>query len=193
MAESINLKEHFNKNILPALQKELNIKNIFAVPRVKKVKINSGIGTMTGNGKDYTHVAESIALISGQKPVVSKARIAISNFKLKKGQPVGVSVTLRGKRMYDFLSKLVNVVFPRVRDFRGISGKSFDGKGNYTVAIKEHTVFPEITGEDVSKIFGLEITVVTSAENDDAGRKLLKAMGFPFQQATGKRKAKVNS
>lgn len=182
MATQITFKEKLVKNILPALQKELNIKNIFAIPRVSKIKINVGIGKMTEGGKDFSHVVDSIASISGQRPVVSKARIAISNFKLKKDQPVGVSVTLRGKKMYDFLSKLINVTFPRVRDFRGISPKSFDGHGNYTVAIKEHTVFPEINPDDISKVHGLEITIVTTAKKDVEGLKLLKAMGFPFQE-----------
>lgn len=182
MTKPLNFKEHFTRNILPALQKELNRKNVMAVPRVKMVKINVGIGKMSEGGKDYAHVISSVSTISGQKPVIAKARIAISNFKLKKGQPVGVSVTLRGKRMYDFLNKLVNVAFPRIRDFRGIAGKGFDGHGNYTVGIKEHTVFPEIGAEDVSKIHGLEITVVTTAKNDEEGRKLLQLMGFPFQK-----------
>jgi len=185
----LTLRENFVKNIMPALKKELDVKNANAVPRVKMVKLNVGIGKLTGMGKDYTYVADNIAAISGQKPMVAKAKIAISNFKLKKGQPVGVYVTLRGNRMYDFLNKLVNVVFPRVRDFRGISPKSFDGHGNYTVAIKESTVFPEINPEDLSKIHGIEVTVVTSAKNNTDGRKLLKAMGFPFQELK-KREAK---
>lgn len=182
MANPVHFKEHFTKNILPQLQKELGRKNMLAVPRITKVRLNVGIGKLSEGGKDFSHVVDNIAAISGQKPVVSKARIAISNFKLKKGQPVGVSVTLRGKRMYDFLAKLVNVTFPRVRDFRGISPKSFDGKGNYSVAIKEHTVFPEISGEDIAKIHGIQVTIVTTAKNNQEGLKLLKAMGFPFQQ-----------
>lgn len=180
--DPITIREHIVKNITPELQKELKIKNIWAVPRITKIKINVGIGKITGNSKDFSYVTDSITAISGQKPVVSKAKVAISNFKLKQGQPVGVSVTLRGKRMYDFLSKLVNVVFPRVRDFRGISPKSFDGQGNYTVAIKENTVFPEITPDDLNKIHSLEITIVTTAKNNEHSYKLLKAIGFPFQE-----------
>ncbi len=184
-AQLLTLREKFNKTILPELQKELKVKNFNAIPRVKMVKLNVGIGKLTGLGKDYSHVVENLAAVSGQKPMVAKARIAISNFKLKKGQPVGVYVTLRGPRMYDFLNKLVNVVFPRVRDFRGISPKSFDGSGNYTVAIKESTVFTEINPEDLNKIHGIEVTIVTSAKNNEEGYKLLKAIGFPFQQKRG--------
>lgn len=182
MAQLLTLREKFSKNILPELQKELKVKNFNAVPRIKMVKLNVGIGKLTGMGKDYSHVVENLAAVSGQKPMVAKARIAISNFKLKKGQPVGVYVTLRGERMYDFLNKLVNVVFPRVRDFRGISPRSFDGRGNYTVAIKESTVFPEVNPDDLSKIHGIEVTVVTSAKNNEDGFKLLKSIGFPFQE-----------
>ena len=185
----LTLKEHLRKNVLPALQKELGTKNVFAIPHISQVKINVGIGKMTEGGKDFSHIVDNVAAISGQKPVVAKARIAISNFKLKKGQPVGVSVTLRGKKMYDFLSKLINVTFPRVRDFRGVSHKSFDCHGNYSVAIEEHTVFPEINPDDISKLHGLEITIVTTAKNNEDAYKLLKTMGFPFQ---AKRKAKEN-
>ncbi len=186
MATQLTLKENFYKNILPQLQKELKIKNFMAVPRVTKVKLNVGIGKITEGGKDYSHIVDNLAAITGQKPIVSKARKAISNFKLKQNQPVGVSVTLRGNRMYDFLNKLVNVTFPRVRDFRGISPKSFDGRGNYSVAIKEHTVFPEINADDIAKLHGLEITVVTTAKSNEHGLKLLKAIGFPFQERKSK-------
>ncbi len=187
MTTTIHLKDHFIKEVLPKLQKELGRKNSLAVPRITKVILNVGIGKMTESGKDYSHVVDSLAAISGQKPMVALARIAISNFKLKKGQPVGVNVTIRGKRMYDFLTKLVNVVFPRVRDFRGISPKSFDGKGNYSIAIREHTVFPEINPDDISKVHGLQVTIVTTARNNEEGHKLLKTLGFPFQEARGKK------
>ena len=186
MTQLLTLREKFNKTIGPELKKTMNVKNVAAVPRVKMVKLNVGIGKLTGTGKDYSYVVDNIAAIAGQKPMVAKARIAISNFKLKKGQPVGVYVTLRGTRMYDFLNKLVNVVFPRVRDFRGISPKSFDGQGNYTVAIKESTTFTEINPDDLTKIHGIEVTIVTTAKNNEDGLKLLKAMGFPFQQARTK-------
>ena len=187
MATTLHFKDQFTKEILPALQKELKVKNVNALPRVTKVILNVGIGKLTEGGKDYSHIVENLASISGQRPVVAKARIAISNFKLKKGQPVGISVTIRGKRMYDFLSKLVNVTFPRVRDFRGISPKSFDGKGNYSVAIREHTVFPEINPDDIVKNHGIQVTIVTTAKSNEDGLKLLKAMGFPFQEKKGKK------
>lgn len=180
--EQLTLRDKFYQELLPNLQKDLKIKNIMAVPRLEMVKINVGIGKLTGMGKDFSHIVDNVTAITGQKPVVAKAKVAISNFKLKKGQAVGVSVTLRGKRMYDFISKLVNVVFPRVRDFRGISPKSFDGKGNYSVAIKENTVFPEVAPDDLSKLHSLEITVVTSARNNQEGLKLLQTLGFPFQE-----------
>ena len=173
-------KEKISKEIMPALQKGLNKKNVWSVPRIMKIKINAGIGKLSGSGKDFSHIVSSITAISGQKPVIVKAKKAISNFKLKLNQPVGIYVTIRGKRMYDFLNKLINVVFPRIRDFRGISQKSFDGHGNYTVAIKENIVFPEISPDDINKIHGLEITLVTTAKNDEDGYQLLKAMGFPF-------------
>lgn len=179
--KTLHLKDHFIQNILPELQKELKVKNINAVPRLEKIKINVGIGKMSEGGKDYAHVVQNLAVISGQKPVVSKARKAISNFKLKQNQPVGVSVTLRGKRMYDFLSKLINVTFPRVRDFRGVSPKSFDGRGNYSIGLKENTVFPEINPDDLAKTHGVEISIITTAKTNEAGLKLLKAFGFPFQ------------
>lgn len=181
MAQTIHLKDRFTKEILPALQKELKIKNIHAVPRITKVILNVGIGKITETGKDYSYIVDNLTAISGQKPVVTKSRIAISNFKLKKGQPVGVSVTIRGKRMYDFISKLVNVVFPRVRDFRGISPRSFDGKGNYSIAIKEHTVFPEINPDDLAKMHGVQVTIVTTAKDNQDAHTLLKMLGFPFQ------------
>ncbi|MBD3270870.1 50S ribosomal protein L5 [Candidatus Peregrinibacteria bacterium] len=175
------LKNRYYEDILPELQKTLGIKNINAVPKVEKVIVNVGIGKLLEGGKDYSEIVENVSLITGQKPVVAKARKSISNFKLREGMPVGVFSTLRGQRMYDFLNKLVNVTLPRTRDFRGISPKSFDGKGNYSLAIKEHTVFPEINPDDIVKIHGLQITVVTSAKDNQQAYELLKAMGFPFQ------------
>ncbi len=186
--KTMTLREKYFTDMLPALQKELKIKNVWAVPRVRKVTINVGIGKLTGMGKDYSHVLDSITAIAGQKPVVSKAKVAISNFKLKQNQPVGISVTLRGKRMYDFLNKLVNVVFPRVRDFRGISTKSFDSKGNYTVAFKENSVFPEVSVEDLNKLHGLEVSIVSNAGSPEKGLKLLQIMGFPFQEKKSSKK-----
>lgn len=176
------LKEHFQNDIVPTLQKELKIKNINAVPKVKSIKLNVGLGPYIAAKKDYSELVDNFAAITGQKPVITKARKAISNFKIRENMPVGVAVTLRGQKMYDFLSKLINITFPRVRDFRGISAKGFDGHGNYTVGISENTVFPEINPDNIEKIHGLQVTVVTTAKDDKEGFTLLKAMGFPFQK-----------
>lgn len=179
---SLQLKEHFTKNIAPALKKELGVKNIWALPRLKKVKINVGLGSFLSGKKDHSQVVDNISSITGQKPVITKARKAISNFKIREGMAIGVTVTLRGKKMYDFISKLINITFPRIRDFRGISPKGFDGKGNCTVGISEINVFPEINLENIEHVHGLEITIVTSANNDADGYKLLESLGFPFQK-----------
>jgi len=186
MTKVLNLKEKFAKEIAPELKKQLAVKNINAVPRLTKVLINVGIGKMLAGGKDYSDIEKNITLIAGQKPVVAKAKKAISNFKLRQGMPVGIHATLRGQRMYDFVSKFVNIVLPRTRDFRGISAKSFDGKGNYSLAIKEHTVFPEINPDDIIKHHGMQVTFVTTAKTNEEGYHLLKAMGFPFQEKKGK-------
>jgi len=181
MATPVSIKQQYTKEIIPALQKELGIKNIHALPALKTVKINIGLGPLVLAKKDYSDVLQNIAAITGQKPVVNKARKSISNFKIREGMPVGASVTLRGKTMYDFMTKLIHVTFPRIRDFRGFSAKAFDGNGNYSMGIKENTVFPEINPDTVDKIHGLQITIVTTAQDDEQGYKLLKAMGFPFQ------------
>lgn len=178
------LKERFNKKIAPKLMKELGIDNLNAVPKLQKVVVNAGLGSMyTAGNKDFTEFEENFKAMTGQKPVVKNAKKAISNFKIRQGMPNGVMVTLRGDRMYDFIEKLVNIVFPRVRDFRGISPKSFDGKGNYSVGLKEHIVFPEINPDDIVKIHGLQICVNTTAENDEHGRALLTELGFPFKKS----------
>lgn len=180
---SITLREHYLKNIAPALQQELGIKNVYAVPRLEKVKINIGLGPFLAAKKDYSEILDNVAAITGQRPVVTKARKSISNFKIREDMPVGVSVTLRGNRMYDFVNKLVNITFPRVRDFRGINKKGFDGRGNYSVGIAENIVFPEINPDAVDKIHGMQITVTTTARDNEEGYQLLKAMGFPFKEA----------
>lgn len=177
-----SLQQRYKEEIIPELMKKLGVKNIHAVPAIKAIRINVGIGSYVVAGKDHEDVVKNIAIITGQKPVVTHSKKAISNFKLKINMPSGVVVTLRGKRMYDFLNKLVNVVFPRIRDFRGISQKSFDGHGNYSVGIKEHIVFPEIQSEDVSKIHGVQVTIQTSSKNDAGALELLKAFGFPFKK-----------
>lgn len=180
----MNLKENYFQKIVPELQKELNLKNSLAVPRVQKIKINVGIGSYLAGNKDYDPVVNNIAQITGQKPIVTKARIAISNFKLRADMPTGVTVTLRRNRMYDFLNKLINVVLPRLRDFRGLSKKSFDGHGNYSIGMPEFIVFPEIHPDDIVKTHGVQITIVTNAKDDESAYKLLKAMNFPFKKDT---------
>ncbi len=185
MTKITDLKTRFDKEIAPALQKELGETNVMSIPKVTKVTINVGIGSyIKAHGKDIDSVVENITSIAGQKPVVTKAKKAISNFKLREKEPVGITVTIRGKKMYDFLNTLTNVVFPRVRDFRGINPKAFDGNGNYSVGFKEHTVFPEINQEDISKIHGVQITIATNTKSDEKGLALLKALGFPFQKLT---------
>lgn len=177
----MSLKDTYTNEIVPALQKELACGNIMEVPKVEKIVLNMGIGTYIRSGnKDYSVLQEHLALISGQAPIVKNARKAISNFKLRAGMPVGLTVTLRGDNMYNFLEKLINVVLPRVRDFRGISSKSFDSEGNYNFGIKEHTIFPEVPQDDVVKNHGLQITVKTTAKSTEAGKALLTQMGFPF-------------
>lgn len=173
----------FNKEVIPALQKKLGVKNKMAVPRISMIKLNVGIGTLTRNTKDYSDVVSNVSKIAGQKPVVTKAKMAISNFKLRQGMPTGITVTLRGKKMYEFIYRLVNIVFPRVRDFRGLNPKSFDGHGNYSIGFKEALVFPEINPDDVLNIHGMQVTISTTAKNDEEGRALLDQIGFPFKKA----------
>lgn len=177
-----NLLQIYKEKIVPKLMSDWGVKNPNAVPKLVAVIINVGIGSHVAAGKDHEDIVKNIAVIAGQKPVVTHSRKAISNFKLKLNMPSGVVTTLRGRRMYDFISKLINIVFPRIRDFRGISKKSFDGCGNYSIGIKEHTVFPEIRGEDVSKIHGLQITIRTDAGDDKKAYDLLHAFGFPFKK-----------
>lgn len=174
--------ETFTKEVVPKLQKDLAIKNPMAVPKLSKITLNIGIGTLTKNTKDFSDVLNNLAKIAGQKPVVTKAKIAISNFKLRQGMPTGITVTLRGKRMYEFMYRLVNIVFPRVRDFRGLNPKAFDGHGNYSIGFKEALVFPEINPDDVLNVHGLQITINTTANSDEAGKVLLTGIGFPFKK-----------
>lgn len=177
-----SLKQKFDTEIVGMLEKELGRKNKLSLPRLIKVSVNVGIGSLATQGiKDFAFVEENVAAITGQKPALRKARIAISNFKLKAGMPVGYVVTLRGKRMYDFVERLVNVALPRVRDFRGISPRGFDGKGNYSLGLKDITIFPEINQENLVKLHGIEININTTANNDAEALALLKAMGFPFR------------
>ena len=181
--KTITLKDRYNKEIAPALLKELGLKNVNAVPKLTKVTVNTGLGSIYTSGtKAFTEFVNNIAAITGQKPVIKISNKSISNFKLREGMPNGVTVTLRGKKMYDFVDRLVTVVFPRTRDFRGISPKSFDGHGNYAVGIKEHIVFPELNPDGVVKIHGLQVCINTTAKDNDQGLALLKAFGFPFKK-----------
>lgn len=175
------LKEKYNKEIAPALKETLKIDNVMEIPKIEKVVLNMGIGTYIRSGnKDFSTLQQHLALIAGQAPVVVNAKKSISNFKLRAGMPVGLTVTLRGDKMYDFLEKLVHVVLPRVRDFRWVSRKSFDKEGNYNFGVKEHSIFLEVPQDDVVKNHGIQITVKTTAKSKEAGLELLTAMGFPF-------------
>ena len=175
------LKELYKKTAVPALMKEFNYANVMAVPRVERVTINIGMGEATQNPKVMDGAVAELTQIAGQKPVVTKARKSIAAFKLRTGMSIGCMVTLRGERMYEFLDRLVNVALPRVRDFRGVSTKSFDGRGNYTLGIREEIIFPEINYERIDKPKGMNITFNTTAADDDQGRALLRHFGMPFR------------
>jgi large subunit ribosomal protein L5 len=175
------LKERFEKELRPALMKELGFTNPMQAPKLDKIVVNMGLGEAINNGKIIDASVEQLAQITGQKPVVTRARKSIANFKLRQGQSIGAMVTLRGDRAYEFLDRLLNVALPRVRDFKGVSPKAFDGKGNYTLGVREQIIFPEINYDKVEKIKGLNITVVTTARNDEEGRALLRHLGMPFR------------
>lgn len=176
------LKDYYDKEVVPALKKNLNLENINEVPKIKKVVINVGVGEALDNAKALDAVVGDISTITGQKPVVTKARKSIANFKLREGRAIGVRVTLRGERMWSFMDRLMNVALPRVRDFRGISPNSFDGRGNYTLGLREQLVFPEIDYDKIDKLRGLEVSIVTTARTDEEGRQLLQLMGMPFKK-----------
>lgn len=176
------LKEKYRSEIAPALAKEFGIENPMAIPKITKVIVNMGLGEASANAKILDVAAEELKAITGQKPVITKAKKSIAAFKLRQGMSIGTMVTLRGDRMYEFLDRLISVALPRVRDFRGISGKAFDGRGNYTLGIREQLIFPEIDFNKVDKTRGMNISIVTTAANDDQARSLLKALGMPFRQ-----------
>jgi large subunit ribosomal protein L5 len=176
------LKEKFEKEISPALVSKFNYESVMQVPKVDKIVINMGVGDAVSNSKALDTAVEELSLISGQKPVVTKAKKSIAGFRLREGMPIGTKVTLRGERMYEFLDKLVSVSLPRVRDFRGVSKKSFDGRGNYTLGVKEQLIFPEIDYDKVSKVRGMDIVIVTTANTDEEARELLTQIGMPFQK-----------
>jgi large subunit ribosomal protein L5 len=175
------LREHYRKTVMPALTKEFGYKNVMAVPRVDKVSINIGLGEATGNAKLMDGAVNELGAIAGQKPVVTKAKKSIAAFKLREGMSIGAMVTLRGDRMYEFLDRLMNVALARVRDFRGVSSKSFDGRGNYTLGVKDQLIFPEIDYSKVEKTKGMNISITTTARTDAEGLALLRQLGMPFR------------
>jgi large subunit ribosomal protein L5 len=176
------MREKYQNEVAPALMKELNLDNVMQVPRIQKVVINIGMGEALDNPKGLDAAAADLGAIAGQKPVITKSRRNIAAFKLREGRAIGVMVTLRGDRMWSFLDRLMNIVLPRVRDFRGISPEAFDGRGNYTLGLREQVIFPEIEFDKVDKVRGMEITIVTTAPNDDQARTMLSMLGMPFRK-----------
>lgn len=176
------LEERYQKECVPELMKHFGYKNPHQVPRIEKIILNMGLGEAIENPKVLDSAMEELTLVSGQKPVITRARKSIAAFKVREGMPIGCRVTLRRQRMYDFLTKLINIAIPRIRDFRGISPKAFDGNGNYTLGIKEQIIFPEIDYDKIDKIKGMNVTIVTSAETDDESRHLLNILGMPFRK-----------
>ncbi|MCD6255094.1 MAG: 50S ribosomal protein L5 [Deltaproteobacteria bacterium] len=176
------LQEYYEKEVVPQLMKEMGYKNPMQVPRLVKIVINMGIGEATQNIKVLDAAVEELAIIAGQRPIIRRAKRSIAAFKLKAGMPIGCKVTLRRERMYDFLDKLIHFALPRVRDFKGLSAKSFDGRGNYSIGIREHIIFPEINYDKIDKIKGMNITFVTTAKTDKEGRALLKKLGLPLRE-----------
>ena len=176
------LRDKYKKDIAPALAKEFELTNPMAIPKIEKIVVNMGLGEASANAKILDVATEELKSVTGQKPVITKAKKSIAAFKLRQGMAIGTMVTLRGERMYEFLDRLISVALPRVRDFRGISGKAFDGRGNYSRGIREQLIFPEIDFNKVDKTRGMNISIVTTAKNDDQARSLLKALGMPFRQ-----------
>ena len=176
------LKQKYQKDVVPALQKEFGYKNVMAVPRIQKVVVNMGLGEATSNAKIIDTGADELARITGQKPVTRRAKKSIAAFKVRKGMPVGTMVTLRGERMWEFLDRLMSIALPRVRDFKGVSPRGFDGRGNYTLGLRDQLLFPEIDYMKVDKARGMNVSVVTTAKTDEEARKLLQFIGMPFRQ-----------
>ena len=178
---SARLKERYQKDVAPQIAKDFGISNPMAVPRIEKVVINMGMGEAIANSKVLDTAVDELKAIAGQKPVITRAKKSIASFKLRQGMPIGTMVTLRGEQMYEFFDRLVSIALPRVRDFRGVSPKAFDGRGNYTIGIREQLIFPEIDFNKVDKLRGMNISIVTTARDDDQARALLKALGMPFR------------
>ena len=177
------LRQRYEKEVIPALKKEFGYKNVMAIPKIQKVVVNMGLGEATQNAKIIDAGADEVARITGQKPVVTRAKKSIAQFKVRKGMPIGTMVTLRGERMWEFLDRLIAVALPRVRDFRGVSPRGFDGRGNYTLGLRDQLLFPEIDYMKVDKARGMNISVVTTARTDEESRKLLQLLGMPFRNA----------
>ncbi|MCK4312721.1 MAG: 50S ribosomal protein L5 [Candidatus Cloacimonetes bacterium] len=177
-----HLKDKYKKETIPALMKHFDFKNVNMVPRLEKISVNMGVGIATQNKAILDNAIKDLTQITGRKPIITKAKKSISNFKLRQGMPIGCKVTLRGEVMYEFLDRLISIVIPRIRDFRGVSVKSFDGRGNYTFGIKEQTVFPEIEYDKIDAIRGMDITIVTTADSDEEGKELLSSLGMPFRK-----------
>jgi len=176
------MQEKYNNEVVPALRKAFDLKNVMQVPRIQKVVVNIGMGEAMDNPKSMEAAVSDLTTITGQKPVMTKARKSIANFKLREGRLIGTKVTLRGGRMWSFLDRLVNTALPRVRDFRGVSGNAFDGRGNYTLGLRDQLIFPEIEYDKIDKLRGMEVTIVTTAKNDDQARTMLQLLGMPFSK-----------
>ncbi len=187
------LRVHYRENVAPALKEKMGYENVMQIPKILKVTLNSGVGKADDRKAAAEDVSREMALITGQKPVVTKSKTAISNFKLRAGEPVGVKVTLRGKQMYEFLERLLKVAIPTIRDFRGVSTKSFDGRGNYTLGIQDQTIFPEIELEKVKRSTGFDISIVTDANTDQEARELLALMGMPFRKTAAEEAAEAEA
>jgi large subunit ribosomal protein L5 len=181
MANTTRLKEIYLRDVAPEMKKKFGYQNLMEIPRLEKITLNMGLGEAVTNVKILDSAAEELSIVAGQKAVITKARRSIAAFKLREGMPIGAMVTLRRNRMYEFFDKLVNVALPRVRDFRGISGKAFDGRGNYALGIREQIIFPEINFDKIDKIKGLNIAIVTTAKTDEEGKELLRLLGMPFR------------
>jgi large subunit ribosomal protein L5 len=177
------LKERYASEVAPALTKEFNYANAMEIPRVQKVVLNIGMGEATQNAKSLDGAASDLSIIAGQKPVITKARKSIANFKIREGNAIGIMTTLRGARMWEFLDRLLNAALPRIRDFRGVSVKAFDGRGNYSLGIREQLIFPEIEYDKVDRVRGMQINIITSARNDEEGKRLLELLGMPFSKS----------
>lgn len=176
------LRQFYEEKVVPHMMEKFNYKSVMQVPKIEKIVINMGVGDAVQNSKLLDNAVEELTLIAGQKPVITRAKKSIAGFRLREGMPIGAKVTLRGERMYEFLQKLIRVALPRVRDFRGVSNKSFDGRGNYTLGIKEQLIFPEINYDKVNKVRGMDIVVVTTSKTDEEARELLAQLGMPFKK-----------